>query len=297
MRIDSDWMLNLNGRLVYADPFVQSLVEGPLAIKPKGKHRISPSDTLRGIDLHEVLVALQFKRNKIMVLRLLPRRELIKMLHLLPKNKMLAGLRFFSKEKLLRLMSLLPKAFLIKMLRHVMKLSELIAKLPTSELLAILRSERLSPKAMMGAFKKMDPKFLQFLIQKVTGQSVGDMSVYGMAEILGNLRKHQLMEGFKKLSYKALTPFVYGFVKQSEDLLTQLSDGFLFKQFERMPKSMLIESMRILPPETLLKFLGQLPTQVLPLVVAQLDDSVLMDYLVSQQPDLVALLGGQGQVA
>jgi hypothetical protein len=258
---------------------------------PLGRHTAIRANGL--LDLNEVVRLLDVGKNKIKILRLLTRGELVNILYLLPKELLVNALRLFNKAKLLRLIMALPKPFLLKMLLSVMKLDTLIKKMPTNELMRILRSKKLNNRELTKGLQKMEPQFIQLLLQRVHGNyDYSGLKPYELAQIFMRTPKERLMEGFKTLPFKALVPFVAGFVKEDPSLLINLSDDFMAKLFERMSKPMLLKSCMVLPEEILVKMLGQLPTPLLVVAASQIDDKTFQEYLLSQQPQLLKMLSG-----
>lgn len=259
-----------------------------------GQVSVHPLVGMGGVlDLTAVIRLLNVGRNKIKILRLLRRGDLITILHLLPKELLVNALRLFNKVKLLRLIMALPKPLLIRMLLRVMKLSNLIKKMPTNELMRILRSKRLNNREMTKGLLKMEPQFMFLLLQRVHGDyNYSNLKPYDLAKIFMQTPKERLMEGLKTLPFKALIPLVTGFVKQDPQLLLNMSDQFIYKLFERMSKPMLLNSCMVLPEEILIKMLSQLPGPLLVMAAAQIDDKTFEQYLLSQQPQLLKLLAG-----
>lgn len=248
----------------------------------------------RDIEIYEVIKALHLQRmdTKIMILSLLRRWDLIELLYMMDKDQLINGLRFFDKRKILRLMTALPKKLLIKMLRHLFSIDELVGKMPTQELFNILRSEKLPNRELMKGFQYMDMRFLHLLIYKITGQEVSGLRQDEIMDILFKTRKHLIIEGLKFLPFKALTPFVTRLVKNNPELLEDMSMQFMFKLFEHMSKPTLLQSFQVLPEDVIIeRFLSQLPDQFLVLTVAQIDPSILQGYLLSKHSDLLQSLG------
>jgi hypothetical protein len=246
----------------------------------------------RGVDMYEVLRNLQISKNKILILKLLQRADLLRILLLLHKDQLINGLRFFSKEKLLRLLMMLPKQVLIKMLLHLFSMEFLISKMPTHEIFSVLRNQKITVRELVKGFEMMDPKFLHFILGKITGMNVQHLSMREMLDIFMKLRKRTILDGMQFLPFKALMPFILNFTKKDPTLFESLSLAFIFKLFEKMSKPSMLECFQLLPESMILKFLGQLPDKFLIQVAAQIDDGAFEKYLVSQQSNLLAMLGG-----
>src|SRR5690606_30271227 len=139
---------------------------------------------------------------------LLQRADWIELLYLMPKELLVNALRLFSKAKLLRLIMMLPKQFLIKMLLRIFTLEDLIKKMPTNELMRILRSHKLNNRELVKGLQKMEPKFILLLLQRIYGNyDYSHLKQYEIMRIFMHTRKERLMEAFKTLPFEALTPF------------------------------------------------------------------------------------------
>jgi hypothetical protein len=269
------------------------------AVGAEGSSTISnPTEIAATLNLADIIKLLDIGTNKLAILRLLRRSDWIHLLYLLPKDLLINGLRLFGKEQLLRLIMLLPREFLIKMMLYLFSVEELVMKMPTRELLSILRSPKLDNTALMKGLQKMDPKFVFLLMERLYGdRQFSKMKPCDLWQMVRHTSKSRMLEEFKRLSYKALIPFVTGFVKDDPQLLMFISDEFVFNLFDRMSKPTLIASCIVLPEALLIKMLTQLPDKFLVQVAAQIDDAVFADYLMSQQPTLLYSLAASAAAA
>lgn len=301
LRIDPDLLLSLSAASTGSTQNLVQLASKQLdgtnkLIKAMG--RTSSGSAIHGVDLYALVMALSQPKNKLLVLQLLRRSELIELMHLMEKPQLLQGLMFFSKEKLLQLLTLLGKELLVKLLLRLIPMDNLIKKLPLKEILRIFRSEKITNRWMIKAFAMMDKGQLAHLVSLITGKPADKMDMRAMLKLLFNTPKHQLLEAFKSLPFKTLTPLVVFFLKQDKELLQNLSNTFIFRQFENTSKPNLIQAMDVFPNELLIQFLSLLPDKLLTLVVSQIDDKVLMAYLLSEKQNLLqSIVSGGLQAA
>lgn len=245
---------------------------------------------LRGLEINQLAEALTQPNQKLMLLQQFKRSELKSLLYLMDKEILLWGLRFIPKDRFLHLLRFLPKRQIIKLLRAIMPLEEIIQRLPTEEILAIISSERIDHRTLLKGFAQLDPKFVLRLLSKITGKDTSGMQMKEVVNTLFYTPKHQIMEALKDMSIKGLTPFVGYFVQQDPELLMNLSDKFIFRQLEMTTMPHLIEGMRVFPKDMIIQFLDYLPTQHLTLVAKDVDDSVLIRFLLEEKPDIFAYL-------
>ena len=249
------------------------------------------------MDLYEIIKALEISQNKYLILRLLSRPDLLEILALLDKEFLVEALNLFSKEQLMKLLTFLPKQVVIKMLLHVMRLEYFIEMMPREELFAILQHKKLTEKELIRGFEwAMDPKYLKQMLGKLTGEDVSKLSPEEVLSSFKNFKKRQILESMKNLPLKALQPLILFLVQEDQDLLMNVSNEFIMKQFLMLSKPNMIESFRILPEDILLEFLSLLPDQLLAMAANQIDDIAFERYLLSNQTQLLSQLGS-GEMA
>jgi hypothetical protein len=294
MRIDADIAVALATRMTYIEMLGLNGYVNPSSLKDNSGVRALQENQWRDLDLYEIMRFAELGKNKILLLQMLKRSSLIRILFLLEKDKLLNGLRFFSKEKLLSITTSLPKALQLKMLLHLMPMDQLIQRLPAREIFNILRSKRLTERELVKGFSNLDPKYLQQVLMKITGQPTAHMSQAEMLDSLGKLKKYQILNGMVSLPFKALFLMVSSLAKNDPEILQQISGQFLYKMFDQMSKPTLIEGYRVLPDEMIIRVLALLPDKFLPLIAAQIDDTVLEAYLLSEEPELLMQMVGGG---
>lgn len=268
------------------------VAEGPRSHKTTRMKQLQSLRSRGNVDLRELIKLIKVESNKIKIMKMLRRQDWIKLLHLLPKELLVNGLRFFTKEKLLRMIMSLPKPLLIKLLLRVVKLADLIKKMPTVELMRILRSHKLQNRELAKGIMKLEPKFIMLLLDRIYGgnNDYSKLKPYDLFRIFMQTNKERMTEALKTMPFKVLQQLVGGFVKQDPELLLNLSDRFIFKLLEKRSKPELIQGCSILPPEILILMLCQLPDPLLMLTAAQVDDKVFEDYLIAQHSDLLQQL-------
>lgn len=243
------------------------------------------------VDLREIAKWLKLGDNKLYILKMLRRRDWIKLLRLLPQNLLVNALRLFSKEKLMKMILHLPKALLLKVLMKMIKLDTFVKKMPTTELMRILRCNKLDNRELTKSIMKLDPQFILLLLQRIHGNyDYSKLKPYDVFKIFMQTDKVRITEALKTMPFKVLQQMVSGFLKKDPELLFNLSEAFVFKLMSRLDKPTLIMGCSILPPEILINMLCQLPDPMLMLAAAQIDDHSFEDFLIGQHPDLLVML-------
>jgi hypothetical protein len=243
-------------------------------------------------DLHDILEKVDLAQNKFWVLRLMGRSDWARILGILPKKLLVNALNLFDKDKLMRFILWLPPEYLLKVILRMFSIEQLVLKMPTRELMRILRSPKLSNRELIKGLRRMNPAFVILLLNRIYGDYQFDkMKDSEIWQWILRTNKMRLMEAFKTMPFKALVPMVIELLKRDPELLLLLSEDFFFRQLDRMPKGALVEACSVLPEDLLIKMLMNLPDASMLEAVAQIDDKTLSDYLLFNQANLLLSLG------
>jgi len=258
-----------------------------------GDTQASDAGPINGvIDLHQIVKLLNIGANKTKILKLLRRRDWMKILRLLPHDLLVNALRLFNKEKLVKMMLHLPPKFTLKLILQLFKIDELVKRMPTSQLMRILRAPQMDNRKLAKGILTMEPRFLQMLMTRIYGgnKDYTKMKPLELFKMLMQTDRSLITENLKTMPFKALQPMVAKFIKKEPELLFNLSEYFISRLMGSIPKPFLIKACAILPPEILMTMLEQLPNPMLMMAAAQVDDHTFEDFLVSQHGDLLQML-------
>jgi len=247
-----------------------------------------------GPDLSEILKCLDVGSQKLHLLNILPFGDLLQVLALLSHSQLLNGLFLFDRRKLLRLLLSLPKKIVLTMLLRLLSPKKILKRMPFREMMRILYSPRLDSRKLANGFmalRREQPGLFQLFFERTFGAyDFLKLKPYELKQIILQTPKRRFMESLKTMPQKALVPIVTYFVKQDPSLLLRLSDRFMAKLFSEMPKFSLVEASRILPSETLVKLLSQLPQAMMAMAASQIGDKPFEHYLFFNQAALLKML-------
>jgi hypothetical protein len=266
----------------------------PTDLKTNDPARLQQSEKLSTDSMAEIIQLLNLPKNKFYVIRLLSYFDLMAILRSFKKHekgKLVNGLHLFEKDTLLKLMSFLPKKLLVKLLLELFPLEAIIRRLPTRELMNILKAPRLNERALIKILAYLPTHILQRLVGFILEKP---MELFGKGELLSvlqNMDKKKMMDGFLRLPPRILQGIVYFLVKQDPELLERMSTGFMFKMFQEVPKGDIVQSFWAMPHEIILDMLSYLPDTALQLVADQINTTPFESYLLASQTGLLASLG------
>jgi len=235
------------------------------------------------------LLKLETPANKYAILSKLPHSDLSAFLFLLDKNDLLNGLKFFTKDKLLNFVYKLPKEQLLKMLfsMYISK-DQILEQMPIKELNHFLSSKKIQKSNLLKIFQSLSPTELAQILEASTGVPQGKKSHNDLLEGFKNLSTYQMTDGIKGLEYKKMRELVSEMLKQDNTLYMEFTQNSLFERTVNFTKSSLIEGMGVLDNTQIIKYLDQLPDNLLSVVDTQIDTETFAQILVGSYQNLLS---------
>jgi len=243
-------------------------------------------------DLDAILQALKLyvPENRFSLLLKMSREDLLQMLFLLDKDNLALGLKFFSKDKLVDYVSNLSKEEILKIVGQLYSNEEILAMLPIKTLMKFMDNTNIEPSELLKVLKSLPTNVLAQIYEASTGESAGKMDYDQFIQEFQQINQRQIMEGCKSLPYKELLNIVNIFTENNPDLMKSFSSQTLCTPLLKSMKSEVIEGMKALDPEKLIKLVGQLPDKLLANIDTLLDPTVLSEYLLKNNKNLLASL-------
>ena len=248
-------------------------------------------ELLTNVNLLIEIFKLADPNNKFMILMNLSEQELEEFLPLMEKEDLAQGLMYFTQEKLLKMLEHVPAEQLVKTVLEMFSKEEIIQLMPEEQLDKLLTSHELDKNKVLEHLKSIPPEYLTQIIENVTGQ---------ICEAKNNIEMVKQISEFNPLEYKeALTSLqptqkqqlTLALVKENPELL-QLFDPRAYTDMinQEKQKPEVVKAMAVLEEEEIIKMLGELPNDLMSIVITQIDTEVFADQLMKKHPELIAEL-------
>lgn len=243
-------------------------------------------------DLDAILKALKLyvPENRFSVLLKMKREDLLAMLILLDKDQLAMGIKYFSKDKIVNYISSLPKEDILKIISKLFSKEELLSMIPINDLNKFLDNANIEPGELMNLLKSLPQNVLAQTYEAVTGESSGKMTYDNFIDKFKQTDPKQIMEGFKSLPYRELLNVINKLTDNNPKLMKQFSVNTLCTPLLDSAKSKIVEGMKVLNPEQLMKLVGQLPDKLLANVETLIDPNKLSEILLKTNKDLLISL-------
>lgn len=242
-----------------------------------------------GLDSSEIIESLKLydPESRLAILNMFRSGDLVNLLFLLNKQDLLMGLKFFTKDKLLKFAYNLPKETLLNVLNQIFSKDEILDYLPIKDLMHFLDTAKIPMDEMIKVFQTLPTHILAQIAEAATGVSQGNKSNKELLEELSKINQGFLMEGTQSLKYKEMLSIIKNLTTQNANHMQEFHQAALLTPLEKCDKTTIIESMGVLDPESLIKYLKQLPDNLIAQVITLLPPEQFAEILISKYPDIL----------
>lgn len=228
--------------------------------------------------------------NKYAILSNLNERDLKELLPLLEPQDMVFGLNYFTKDKLLKLYNDLPKNQLIKVVFEMFPPEQVMQLMPENELNKFLSSQDLDKDLVLKNLKSLPPEMLAQMIEAATGKAAQANNQHDLINEIATLSPDKYKEALRNIPPQKKRQIILQMTKEKPKLYELFSSDAYINMISQKEKPELVKSAQVINPEQLIKMMGQLPQDLLAIVMTQIDPQKFADVLTSKFKDVLAQL-------
>ena len=236
------------------------------------------------------LFKLSSARNRHAILQNMSESDLQDLLPLLDKSDLVAGLKFFTKDKLVKLVSQIPKEQLVKFVFELFSPEEVMKMMPPRQMDKLLTSPDLDKGLVLKHLKSLNPEILAQMIESVTGKKVESMKPEDLIAQISTLSPDKYKDAMTSIPENKKREFILQMAKENPKLYEMFDADAYAKMINKKDKPDLIKAASCIEPEELIKMMGELPQDLLSIVVTQIDPKVFADVLISKFKDVLTQL-------
>lgn len=225
--------------------------------------------------------------NRHEILKNMNKSDLEDLLPLLDKSDLVIGLKFFSKEKLLNLIGKIPKDQLVKYVFELFSKEQVMRMMPVEQMDKLLTSHQLDKGLVLKHLKSLPPEILANMIKEATGKMPESSNAQELIGQIAGLNPEQYKDALTSMPEQKKREFIFQMAKENPKLYEMFDADAYTKILNRKDKPDLIKAASCIEPEELIKMMGELPQELLAVVVTQIDPKVFADVLVSKYKDIL----------
>ena len=247
------------------------------------------SELLTDVNLLIEIFKLADPNNKFIILMNMDEQQLREFLPLMEHNDLVQGLMYFTQDKLLEMLEEIPPEQLVETVLQLFSQEEVISLVPEEQLDKILTYHDLDKNKVLQHLKSVPPEYIAQMLESVTGEEVENQNQLAMIKQVGNLNPLEYKEALTSLQPTQKQQLTLSLAKENPELY-QLIDARAYTNMIDVHKQKpdIVKAMNVIEDEELIKMIGQLPNDLMSIVITQLDTEIFADHLMKKNPEIIA---------
>ena len=281
LNITSERMMN------YANKTVDEIIEAETA---QGNTKAAEFAKQLESDPNTLIKTYQLDNpgNKYNIISQIPQQKMPDYLEFLEDDDLRLGLNFFSQEQLLKLMQdFAPIEEVVNSAMICFPLMDIIEMMPDKELNNFIVNKDLDPEFLKKNLEKMDPEVIAVMIEGATGSPVVEEDPKKLMAMLYGLDKDTYQEALVAMDPDAKREMLLNMQKQDPEVMQLFPAKAYTTMLSTLQKHDMMEGMAALQTESLLSMNGELPPELMAIVLTQIDPKDLAKIVIKEYPDLL----------
>ena len=247
------------------------------------------NELLTDVNLLIEIFKLADPNNKFIILMNMDEQQLREFLPLMEHNDLVQGLMYFTQDKLLEMLEEIPPEQLVETVLQLFSQEEVISLVPEEQLDKILTYHDLDKNKVLQHLKSIPPEYIAQMLESVTGEEVENQNQLAMIKQVGNLNPLEYKEALTSLQPTQKQQLTLSLAKENPELY-QLIDARAYTNMIDVHKQKpdIVKAMNVIEDEELIKMIGQLPNDLMSIVITQLDTEIFADHLMKKNPEIIA---------
>ena len=247
------------------------------------------NELLTNVNLLIEIFKLADPNNKFIILMNMDEQQLREFLPLMEHNDLVQGLMYFTQDKLLEMLEEIPPEQLVETVLQLFSQEEVISLVPEEQLDKILTYHDLDKNKVLQHLKSIPPEYIAQMLESVTGEEVENQNQLAMIKQVGDLNPLEYKEALTSLQPTQKQQLTLSLAKENPELY-QLIDARAYTNMidTHKQKPEIVKAMTVIEDEELINMIGQLPNDLMSIVITQLDTEVFADHLMKKNPEIIA---------
>ena len=233
------------------------------------------------------LFQLTSPKNRFLILKNLNTNELQYLMQFLGDKELYNSLKFLSQEKLMKMVSKLPKEKLATIVFNSFSVKNFLKVTQEKEMNKFFESPKLEKNDILKAVEGMEPEKLQSMMELLTGQVCQHCDAKEVQEKMAALDDKKFMRTLQAFNPETKAALIMNMTKEKPEYLLEFSNEALMKPLTQLQKPDFLKTLSVLDPKDHLDMLSELPDDIMPLVVTQIDPEVFAKLLATNFKDIL----------
>lgn len=233
------------------------------------------------------LFQLTSPKNRFLILKNLSTDDLQYLMQFLGDKELYNSLKFLPQEKLMKMVSQLPKDKLATVVFSKFSVKNFLKVTQEKEMNKFFESPKIEKPDILKAIEGMEPERLQSMMELLTGKVCTNCDASEVQEKMAALDDRKFMRTLQAFNPETKSALIMNMTKENPEYLLEFSNEALMKPLTQLQKPDFIQTLEVLDPKDHLELLTELPEDIMPLVVTQIDPEVFAKLLTSNFKDIL----------
>lgn len=225
--------------------------------------------------------------NKFVLLHKMDDRTREKVLPMLSNEDLVQGLYFFRQEKLLEMMMNIDIKELVNVIMAAFPLEQMVALLTEDDMSMFFLNRDLDKNIVVEQLWQLPPDVMQKFIEGVTGQPSENTNKEDFINNIAALPDDKFKKFMAVIDPDVQRQLIYQTTKENPETMTLFPNETYVNMLATLQKPDMIKPMIMLEQETLVGIVSKLPSDLMSIVAAQIDEKDLAKFLQKGHMDLI----------
>ncbi len=281
--------LNINSErmMMYTNKTVDEIIESE---KKQGNTKAAELEKQLASDPNTLIKTYQLDEpgNKFNLISQIPQQKQPELLEFLEDDDLRLGLNFFSQEQLLKLMEeMAPIEEVVNAALICFPLEKVMEMMPDKELNNFMVNKDLDPEFLKKFIAKMDPEVIAAMIETATGEPVMEEKPDKLMKMLTSLDKDTYKEALIGMNQDAKRVMIMKMYQEDEEVLQLFPADAYTMMLGSLEKEDMMPCVQALQTDSLIAMNTELPSELMSVVLTQIEPKDLAKILIKQYPDLL----------
>ena len=227
--------------------------------------------------------------NKFNIISQIPQQKQPELLEYLEDDDLRLGLNFFSQEQLLKLIEeYAPIEEVVNAAMVCFTLPKIMEMMPDKELNNFITNKDLDPEFLTKTLEKMDPEVLAAMIETATGMPVFEEKSDKLMKMLKEMDDDTYQEALIAMNPDAKRQMVMMMYQKDEEVMQLFPADAYTSMLGTLEKNDMMPCVSAFQTESLINMNAELPSELMSIVLTQIDPKDFAKILIKDYPDLLA---------
>lgn len=233
------------------------------------------------------LYQLTSPKNRFLILKNLKADDLQYLMQFLDDKVLYSALQFISQDKLTKLVSQLPKEKLATIVFNSFSVKNFLKVTQEKEMNKFFESPKIEKQDILNSISGLEQNKLQGMMELLTGEMTTHCDSREVRDKMATLDDKKFARTLMAFNPETKASMIMNMTDENPEYLLEFSTNALMKPLTQLQKPDFLKTLQVLEPEDCLDMLQELPKDIMPAVVTQIDPEVFAQLLSTNFKDIL----------